>query len=104
MARDQEINYFLQKNGWNSVHRVPLADDASFRRYERLLNGKNSAVLMDAPPDAEKVEPFVRIAKHLRDFGLSSPEVLAVDKANGFSQKILSCASWKKHCPRCPQW
>ena len=40
---------------------------------------------MDAPPSkGEDIRPFVRIAKHLKDVGLSAPDIVAQDDANGF--------------------
>jgi aminoglycoside/choline kinase family phosphotransferase len=39
---------------------------------------------MDAPAPQEDVRPFVRIGRHLLALGLSAPEILAVDEANGF--------------------
>ena len=37
--REDLIIAFLQANGWGSSTRHPLANDASFRRYERLRVG-----------------------------------------------------------------
>jgi len=58
--------------------------DASFRRYLRVdtQNGL-SLIVMDAPPDKENCEPFVRVAGLMRDAGLHVPEVLAWDVALG---------------------
>ena len=36
--------------------------DASFRRYFRVDTANGSCIVMDAPPDKENCEPFVRIA------------------------------------------
>jgi aminoglycoside/choline kinase family phosphotransferase len=58
--------------------------DASFRRYLRVDHGSGSHVIMDAPPDKEDSEPFVRIAALMADAGLRVPQVLAWDQANGF--------------------
>ncbi|GAB4194414.1 MAG: phosphotransferase [Thalassobaculales bacterium] len=75
---------FLARAGWAGVAPAPLAVDASFRRYFRLVQGERRAVLMDAPPPQEDVRPFVALARHLRGFGYSAPEVLAQDEASGF--------------------
>lgn len=63
--------------------------DASFRRYLRLdaqpgaaLGG--CAIVMDAPPDKENCEPFVRIARLMADAGLHVPQVLEWDEPQGF--------------------
>lgn len=77
----------IAQTPWANATRAPLAGDASNRRYERLTDPATgcTAVLMDAPPDrGEDVEPFVRIANHLRAVGLSAPEVYAEDNQNGF--------------------
>ena len=39
---------------------------------------------MDAPPDLEDVRPFVRVARHLRELGLSAPAVIAADLEGGW--------------------
>ncbi len=77
----------IAQTPWANATRAPLAGDASNRRYERLTDPATGrkAVLMDAPPDrGEDVEPFVRIANHLRAVGLSAPEIYAEDNQNGF--------------------
>ncbi|HET9580222.1 MAG TPA: phosphotransferase [Usitatibacter sp.] len=63
----------------------PASADASFRRYFRVfLDGGRTLVAMDAPPEREDSEPFVRIAGMFRDAGLNAPEVLAQDLRKGF--------------------
>lgn len=75
---------FLEQAGWGDAQRRPLAGDASFRRYERLHHGSQTAVLMDAPPPQEDVRPFIRMARWLVAQGFSAPRILAEDSAHGF--------------------
>ncbi len=82
--RQAALDAFLDRHGWGDAERGPLAGDASFRRYDRLDENGRLAVLMDAPPPAEDVRPFVLIARHLIALGLSAPDILAEDTANGF--------------------
>ncbi|MGE5504014.1 MAG: aminoglycoside phosphotransferase family protein [Actinomycetota bacterium] len=82
-ARDGAIEAFLTRSGWGSAQRSKLAGDASFRRYDRLVDGERRAVLMDAPPPKEDVRPFMRIAMHLHRLGLSAPQFLALDPEAG---------------------
>ncbi len=82
--RNAAIDGFLAASGWPGAARRNLADDASFRRYERVELGGRRAVLMDAPPDKEDVRPFVTVSKLLTAQGLSAPEILAEDPQNGF--------------------
>ena len=59
--------------------------DASFRRYLRIATADGGMrIVMDAPPDKENSEPFVRIAALMRDAGLTVPEVLAWEQGAGF--------------------
>lgn len=88
---------FIAASGWGEAGIGGLPGDASARRYFRLDKDGVRALVMDAPrmPDgppirdgkpysriahlAEDVRPFVAIARHLRERGLSAPEILAAD-------------------------
>ncbi|MGL4542743.1 MAG: aminoglycoside phosphotransferase family protein [Polymorphobacter sp.] len=78
---------FLAANGWAGARILPLAGDASFRRYFRIVEGcgasERRAVLMDAPPDKEDSRPFLSIGAHLHSLGFSAPQPLAIDLAQG---------------------
>ncbi|MCK4868329.1 MAG: phosphotransferase, partial [Alphaproteobacteria bacterium] len=81
--REALIAGFLAHAGWGDAARAVLADDASFRRYDRLIRGGEQVVLMDAPPPREDVRPFLHIDRLLRRMGLSAPEILAEDVDGG---------------------
>jgi aminoglycoside/choline kinase family phosphotransferase len=74
---------FLAASGWAGAEIMPLAGDASFRRYFRVVQGDRSAVLMDAPPPHEDPRPFIAVAEWLVGRGLSAPEILARDLDTG---------------------
>ena len=74
---------FLASCGWQGAQILPLAGDASFRRYFRIVAGERTAVLMDAPPPHEDPRPFVAISEWLTSRGLSAPEILARDLDKG---------------------
>ena len=74
---------FLARHGWEGAEILPLAGDASFRRYFRIRAGDRRAVLMDAPPPHEDPRPFVTIAAWLQEIGLAAPRVLAADLEQG---------------------
>ncbi len=81
--RESAIVEFLASVGWGGAQRVPLAGDASFRRYWRLERQGAKAMMMDAPPPQEDVRPYLAIARVLRGLGFSAPEILAADAAQG---------------------
>lgn len=74
---------FLSAAGWGGARIEPLAGDASFRRYFRVIDGARRAVLMDAPPPHEDARPFLAIADHLIAQGFAAPAILARDVAQG---------------------
>lgn len=69
------IEAFLTAHGFGAARRAPLPSDASFRRYERLLDGPEPALLVIAPPP-EDVAPFVALARHLGGHGVAVPRIL----------------------------
>ena len=108
--RSHTIDSFLKSAGWETAERLPLAGDASTRRYVRLKRGDTTALLMDQPqaaeaptagPDATPAERmtlgynavarlagadcgrFIAAANYLRSLGLSAPEIYADDAPQG---------------------
>ncbi|QJU60845.1 phosphotransferase [Sphingomonas sp. AP4-R1] len=74
---------FLNTHGWDGAQILPLAGDASFRRYFRVVRGGTTGVLMDAPPQHEDSRPFLQVADHLHALGFAAPRVIARDLAEG---------------------
>lgn len=76
----------LQALNLADAHFAPASADASFRRYFRVSAGADapSWIVMDAPPERENSEPFIRIAGVLQDAGLHVPVVLQWDLQRGF--------------------
>jgi hypothetical protein len=87
-AFHQWLQTLVQAHGVLPATVRAASADASFRRYFRvdLVAGSAAAscVIMDAPPDKENCEPFVRIAQLMQDAGLNVPRILAWDAPQGF--------------------
>ena len=66
---------------------TPASADASFRRYFR-IECKNpdfpTLIIMDAPPQYEPLDAFIRVDLLLSEAGLNVPQILEQDKKNGF--------------------
>jgi N-acetylmuramate 1-kinase len=63
----------------------PASSDASFRRYFRLDADRGGTLIaMDAPPDREDSQKFVRIARLFGSAGVTTPQILAEDLPQGF--------------------
>ena len=63
---------------------TPIPGDASNRRYFRIRAGRDSFVLMDAPPAQEDCAPFVAVAELLHGAGLNAPRIVEADTERGF--------------------
>jgi N-acetylmuramate 1-kinase len=87
---ERQVAFHQWLNAQASAHGVLPATvraasaDASFRRYFRVDTAQGSCIVMDAPPDKENCEPFVRIARLMLDTGLYAPRILAWDEPQGF--------------------
>ncbi|WP_298285112.1 aminoglycoside phosphotransferase family protein [Acidocella sp.] len=73
---------FMARHQRRGAH-AALPADASPRRYYRLEG--TGELLMEVTPDAPDFRAFVTISNHLRALGLSAPEVLAADTAQGYA-------------------
>lgn len=82
--RDAAIRDFLAASGWAGARRMPLAGDASARRYERIARAGRTAMLMDIPPASGlDPAPFLAVSRWLGAGGFSAPAILAADEARG---------------------
>ena len=61
-----------------------VSGDASFRRYFRQSTDATTYIAVDAPPDKENSEPFVRIAESWFVQGIHVPQVIKADLEQGF--------------------
>ncbi len=84
----RDIDEFLAGSGWGDATRQEIAADASFRRYVRVwcdeTPADGSAILMDAPPKFEKVQPFLSVRQYFEDMGYNVPKLIAEDEGQGF--------------------
>lgn len=62
----------------------PASSDASFRRYFRIALPDETWIVMDAPPERENIQPFLKVAEIMRMAKASVPQVYAVDTEQGF--------------------
>lgn len=83
MTPPDNADEFLAGCGWAGARIEPLAGDASFRRYFRVIGDGRRAVLMDAPPPHEDPRPFIAVAEWLGSVGLTAPEIIARDLERG---------------------
>jgi aminoglycoside/choline kinase family phosphotransferase len=84
LDREELKTNFLQRHNINALKIEKLPADASFRSYERLIFADYTMMLMNAPPDKEKVVPFIEIDEFLYANNFSVPKISYQDKEHGF--------------------
>lgn len=62
----------------------PASSDASFRRYFRVIHAGGCHVVMDAPPDKENIQPFIRNAQLLQTAQIHVPAIYQINLRQGF--------------------
>lgn len=84
-SRLQQLTLWLQQNLAAPITRIdPIQNDASFRRYFRVMSQEQSWIAMDAPPEKEDCQPFCTIAQGLFANGIQVPEIFVSDYVKGF--------------------
>lgn len=95
---------FLATAGWTGAQILPLAGDASFRRYFRVMKDGDQAVLMDAPPPHEDPRPFISVAEWLSAHGFAAPTIFARDLDEGLLLlEDFGDARLREHLDAAPQ-
>ena len=78
------IHQLVQKSCGINYKITSLPSDASKRCYHRITTLEGSLMLMDASLDRHSIEPFIKVAKILKDNNLLAPSIIAHDLKNGF--------------------
>ncbi len=78
------MKQWLDSLGYRDYSLAVASEDASFRSYYRLRQDDESWIVMDAPPDKEPCDNFVKVAKKLTGIRLSAPEIIHENYAQGF--------------------
>lgn len=82
--RKEALEKWLKEVGCFPLSIEPLVSDASFRRYFRLYTSSGTLIAMDAPPALEDSASFIAIAQILAKWGVTVPDIMAVDLTQGF--------------------
>jgi aminoglycoside/choline kinase family phosphotransferase len=86
LSRTLQLEQWLsQRFGRERFTYAPASEDASFRRYFRVVSSTGeTCIAMDAPPEQEDCRPFVKVARLFGAAGVHVPRVLAEDLEQGF--------------------
>jgi hypothetical protein len=85
-ARLAELKSWLTRDlQWRITRVRPASADASFRRYFRVRRGESTFVVMDAPPDKEDIQPYLKVSRLLESCGVHVPHIFELNAARGFA-------------------
>lgn len=84
-TRAKSIIHWLTQSLKLDIISFELASsDASFRRYFRATHPNGKYIVMDAPPEKENIEPFIRIAKLFKSLAINVPTIHQQNLEQGF--------------------
>ena len=93
--RLQQIHNWLENDLQLSVSTIaPASSDASFRRYFRTRIDRQNYIIMDAPPQQEDLEPFLKITRLMSASGINVPMIHQQNTDQGF----LLLEDFGRHC------
>lgn len=76
---------WLNKDLALAIYHYGLASsDASFRRYFRIGTEQGSFIVMDAPPEKENIEPFIKVANLMAQSNIHVPAIFQQNLDQGF--------------------
>jgi len=86
--RLEEIKQWIESDLKFSNYHIDVASaDASFRRYFRLKTNTGDAssfIIMDAPPEKEDCQTFIKIARLIESADVQAPHIYEFNQAQGF--------------------
>lgn len=84
MDRPTKKQKFLDSYFQTWYNLEPMIQDASFRKYDRVVTPTTSYVLMDSPPEHYSTKPFEHVGEWLLKNNLSAPQIFHKDSEQGF--------------------
>ncbi|MGM0480916.1 MAG: aminoglycoside phosphotransferase family protein [Pseudomonadota bacterium] len=87
MVKNREVELKAWCEAQTGVYQPQLevvSGDASFRRYFRISDGKQSLIAVDCPPEKEDMAPFLAVADAYQQASVKVPSIIAVQQQRGF--------------------
>ena len=78
-----KIEAWVRELGYGGILQV-ASEDASFRSYYRLVDGKKSIIVMDSSLQKESLLPFIDMTERLTKSGVRVPKIYAQNMQEGF--------------------
>jgi len=79
-----KLKNYLTTTSYKEYRLTTVSADASFRKYYRLTNKKNSFILMDSSLELHSLKPFIDVTYRLQNIGLKVPKILLENLQEGY--------------------
>jgi aminoglycoside/choline kinase family phosphotransferase len=79
-----KVKAWLERTQFSEWELEVASEDASFRRYFRLMCGSDTCIVMDASLEKGSLRPFLDVTARLRASGVKAPQVYLEDVEAGF--------------------
>jgi aminoglycoside/choline kinase family phosphotransferase len=79
-----KVKAWLAKTQFSDWELEVASEDASFRRYFRLICGSDTCIVMDASLEKASLRPFLEVTTRLHESGVKAPQVYLEDIESGF--------------------
>jgi len=83
--RLEQMQGFINSTDWKDASINNLQQDASVRKYFRLRNSNNTAILMDTRPPFDDIKSFEFMQKKLARIEMTVPQIYNIDYEHGFA-------------------
>jgi aminoglycoside/choline kinase family phosphotransferase len=80
----QKVKEYLATTAYKEYEITLASADASFRKYYRLTNKKQTRILMDSSLEKESLAPFLAVTKKLQDAGVNVPHIYEQNLSLGY--------------------
>jgi N-acetylmuramate 1-kinase len=81
---DQLESWLKKELKFDNFSLEPASEDASFRRYFRITKDQQTWIAMDAPPEKEDCEPFIKVATMIEEAKVQAPHIFNYNKKDGY--------------------
>lgn len=79
-----ELQAWLATTPYKDFHIEIASEDASFRKYYRLVDHNTSYIVMDASQEKDAIEPFLKVTEKLLAVDVHAPQVIEKNLEDGY--------------------
>lgn len=79
-----ELQVWLATTPYCDFHIEVASEDASFRKYYRIIKDETVYIVMDASLEKDALEPFIKVTEKLQRVDVHAPKIIEQDLETGY--------------------